>query len=313
MCDHGCSCRNGEDEKDAVGSLPLPEWFRQPVPDKESLQKMRELLKGNGLHTVCEGAKCPNMGACWEHGTATFMILGDTCTRGCRFCAVRSGAPSLPDEEEPMLVADAVRRLGLKYAVVTSVTRDDLADQGAFQFARTIRAIKSVNPGIAVEVLIPDMASDEELIRVIIEAGVDVVGHNIETVRRLSPKLRSNADYNRSLEVLRIVRRNAGKSFVKSGLMAGMGETDAEILETLADLKAVGTDIVTIGQYLAPSKEGRHVPVARFVLPEIFERYRDTALSLGFKFVHSGPLVRSSYLAEQGFQCCQSAGEALIA
>jgi lipoic acid synthetase len=303
MCDGPCAMKRG---------AKLPEWFRQDVPDPAVLLRMRALLKGNGLHTVCEGARCPNLGECWESGTATFMIMGDTCTRECRFCAVKSGQPAEPDADEPLAVADAVRRLGLRYVVVTSVTRDDLADQGALQFVRTVRAVREVNPGVRVEVLIPDFSGEEDLLRFIVEAAPDVVGHNIETVRRLSPDVRSKAEYDRSLDVLRTIRRLSDRAFVKSGLMAGMGETDDEIMATLQDLKDAGCDIVTVGQYLAPERHGGHVPVARFVPPETFERYREEGLKRGLKFVFSGPLVRSSYLAEKGFNVCQSAMGALI-
>jgi len=290
----------------------LPEWFRQDIPDGRALHEMRALLKANGLNTVCEGARCPNLGECWQNGTATFMILGDTCTRGCRFCAVKAGQPAVPDAEEPLAVADAVRRLGLKYVVVTSVTRDDLPDQGAWQFVRTIRAIKDINPGVHVEVLIPDLFADEELIRFIVEAEPAVLGHNIETVRRISPSVRAVADYDRSLNVLRSVRHFSSNIFVKSGLMVGMGETDEEVVTTLQDLKEAGCDIVTIGQYLSPMKNGRHIAVDRFVPPETFAQYRAEGLKRGLKFVLAGPLVRSSYLAEKGFNCCQNAREALV-
>ena len=306
MSDTPCPASVASEER------PLPEWFRQNVPDAAALQKMRALLKGSSLHTVCEGARCPNLGECWENGTATFMILGDTCTRSCRFCAVKAGVPVVPDADEPLSVADAVRRLGLKYVVVTSVTRDDLPDQGALQFVRTIRAIKEVNPGVHVEVLIPDFSAEEDLIRFIVDAGPDVVGHNIETVRRLSPAVRSGADYDRSLDVLNRVRGLSDNVFVKSGLMAGMGETDEEVVMTLQDLKEAGCDSVTIGQYLAPMKSGRYIAVERFVPPEAFERYREEGLQRGLKFVLAGPLVRSSYLAEKGFYCCQSARRALV-
>jgi lipoyl synthase len=300
-----CSCSAGSERR-------LPEWFRQDVPDVAALLKMRTLLKGNDLHTVCEGARCPNLGECWESGTATFMILGDTCTRGCGFCAVKTGQPAQPDADEPLAVADAVRRLGLRYVVITSVTRDDLADQGALQFVRTIQAVREINPSIHIEVLIPDFSGEEDLIRFIVEAGVDVVGHNVETVMRLSSAVRSGAEYGRSLDVLRLVRKLSDRVFVKSGLMAGMGETDDEIISTLQDLKDAGCDIVTIGQYLAPEKGGRHVPVERFVPPETFEHYREQGLKCGLKFVFAGPLVRSSYLAEKGFEFCQSAKGALV-
>ena len=304
-CPAGCAGEAREASK-------LPEWFRQDVPDGRALHEMRALLKANGLHTVCEGARCPNLGECWKNRTATFMILGDTCTRACRFCAVKAGPPAVPDADEPLAVADAVRRLGLKYVVLTSVTRDDLPDQGALHFARTVRAVRDVNPGVHVEVLIPDFSADEELLRFIVEAGPAVVGHNIETVRRISPAVRSAADYDRSLKVLSLLRRLSGSIFVKSGLMAGMGETDEEIILTLQDLKDAGCDIVTVGQYLAPLKGGRHIAVDRFVPPGTFERYREEGLKRGLTFVLAGPLVRSSYLAEKGFYSCQSARGALV-
>ena len=296
MSEHCCGHKNR-----------LPEWFRQDVPDAGRLQKMRGLLKDTGLKTVCEGAHCPNMGACWDKGAATFLILGENCTRRCRFCAVTHGVPSAIDFDEPLQVADAVSRLGLRYVVVTSVTRDDLSDGGAGQFARTVRAVKEINPGAQVEVLIPDFSGAEDLIRIIADSGADVVGHNVGTVRRISSVMRSGADYDRSLGVLRSARRLNSKAFIKSGLMVGLGESQTEVLGALRDLKDAGCDIVTIGQYLAPSQEERHVPVDRFVTPEEFLFYRAEGLKLGLKFVHAGPLVRSSYLAEEGFQCCKNA------
>jgi lipoic acid synthetase len=289
----------------------LPPWFRQEIPEPGHLQKMRGLLKEVGVKTVCEGAHCPNMGSCWDKGSATFLILGENCTRQCRFCAVTHGTPSEIDFDEPLSVADAVGRLGLRYVVVTSVTRDDLPDGGAQQFARTVRAIKDVNRGVQVEVLIPDFCGEEELIRVIADSGADVIGHNLETVRRLSLAMRSGADYDRSLGVLRTARRLNRKAFVKSGLMVGLGESQDEVLGALKDLNNAGCDIVTIGQYLAPSKDARHVPVDRFVTPEEFLFYRAEGIRIGLKYVHAGPLVRSSYLAEEGFQCCNGAEGAL--
>lgn len=301
MSDHGCACQSS-----------LPEWFRQEIPDPESLNKMRSLLKQTGLKTVCEGAHCPNMGSCWEKGAATFMILGDHCTRSCRFCAVTHGVPQELNYEEPLQVASAVSRLGLRYVVVTSVTRDDLPDGGAGHFVRTVRALKDANPGIRIELLIPDFLGREDLLRMIADSGADVIGHNLETVRRLSPFLRSGADYDRSLGVLRTARKLQAKAYIKSGFMVGLGEKEEEIISSLADLKEAGCDIVTIGQYLAPSRTGRHVPVESFVTPEEFVRYREEALRMGFRYVQSGPLVRSSYLAEEGFQCCKGAQGALV-
>lgn len=278
----------------------LPLWFRQEVPDSAALRQMKELLRPSGIHTVCEGARCPNLGSCWARKTATFMILGDTCTRACRFCAVTSGAPLRVDPDEPRRVAAAVKALGLKYVVITSVTRDDLPDEGAGHFAEVVRALKALVPGIVVEVLVPDFSARAELIGIVLASGVDVFGHNIETVRRMSPHLRSKADHDRSLQTLRLAHQS-GKAFVKSGLMAGLGETDEEIAEVLRELKKTGCDMVTIGQYLAPTGSERHVPVARFVPPEIFEIYRQKALGMGFVSVASAPLVRSSYLAEEGY------------
>ncbi|MBF0121890.1 MAG: lipoyl synthase [Candidatus Omnitrophica bacterium] len=300
MSDHCCRNKNR-----------LPEWFRQEIPDPDRLQKMRGLLKDTGLKTVCEGAHCPNMGACWEKGAATFLILGENCSRQCRFCAVTHGIPSEIDFDEPLQVADAVSQLGLRYVVITSVTRDDLPDGGAGQFARTVRAVKELSSGVQVEVLIPDFLGAEDLIRVIADSDADVIGHNLETVRRLASAMRSGADYDRSLGVLRAARRLNRKAFIKSGLMVGLGESKEEVLVALQDLKDAGCDIVTIGQYLAPSKEERHAPVDRFVTPEEFSFYKVEGLQVGFKFVHAGPLVRSSYLAEEGFQCCKSAEGAL--
>lgn len=260
---------------------------------------MRALLSAQSLHTVCEGARCPNAGRCWAKGTATFMILGDTCTRSCRFCAVKSGRPSEVDEDEPRRIADAVRSLGLKYVVLTSVTRDDLPDEGAAHFARTVRAVKEVSAAIKVELLVPDFSGRPACFQTVVEAGADVVGHNIETVRRLSKALRPQADHDRSLQALRIARQIPGRHLVKSGLMAGLGETDAEMLEALAELKAAGCDVVTIGQYLAPEADGRQVPVVRFVDPKTFEMYRREGIAMGLRHVFSGPLVRSSFMADQ--------------
>ncbi|MBF0595437.1 MAG: lipoyl synthase [Candidatus Omnitrophica bacterium] len=265
---------------------------------------MRSLLKETGVTTVCQGAHCPNTGECWSKGTATFMILGEMCTRACRFCAVESGVPQEESVEEPLLVAEAVRQLGLKYVVITSVTRDDLADGGAEHFARTVRAIRMVSPECGVELLIPDFAGDQISLEIVAQSRPQVIGHNVETVRRLSSSIRSSADHDRSLDVLRSLHLLNPDVLVKSGFMVGLGETDEEVFSTLQELKSAGCDIVTIGQYLAPSKEGRHVPVARFVEPGMFEAYRAEGLRLGIRFVVAGALVRSSYKAEEGFKGC---------
>jgi lipoic acid synthetase len=227
------------------------------------------------------------------------MILGDTCTRACRFCAVKSGRPSAVDEGEPSRIAGAVKDLGLGYVVLTSVTRDDLLDEGAVHFARTVRAVKEISSGVRVELLVPDFSARPECFETVIESGPDVIGHNIETVRRISKALRPQADHDRSLRALRAARQVPGGHLVKSGLMVGLGETDAEVLEALVELKAAGCDIVTVGQYLAPHGDGRHSGVERFVEPGIFEMYRREGVAMGFRQVFSGPLVRSSFMAEE--------------
>lgn len=282
----------------------LPPWFRQEIPVPENIRPMKSLFRRAGLHTVCESAFCPNMGACWEKKTASFMILGQVCTRACRFCGVKAGRPEEVNPEEPLEVARAIQRLGLRYAVVTSVTRDDLPDRGAGQFAQTITAIKKLTPKIRVEVLIPDFSGRVEHLQKVADAGPDVVSHNIETVRRLSPDIRPRADYDCSLDVLRSLKKMKPPVLVKSGLMVGLGETREEITGAMRDLADAGCDMLTVGQYLAPTKGARHVNVARFVAPEEFELYRDTGMKLGFKHVMSAPLARSSYIAEEGYNEC---------
>ena len=266
------------------------------------MHKLRSLIKDKKLHTVCQAAHCPNIGYCWQNGTATFMILGDVCTRRCRFCAVPSGQPTDVDHAEPWRVAEAVRILGLRYAVITSVSRDDLPDGGAEHFAATCREIRRLNPGILIELLIPDFGLDTECLERIIRVRPDVVGHNLETVPALYPSVRPGADYRRSLGVLRYLSRKAGKMVIKSGFMVGLGETGCQIKGLLNDLRAAGCTLVTIGQYLAPSRTERHVPVWRFVPPEEFEKYERIAYDQGFHYVVSGPLVRSSYKAEEGYR-----------
>lgn len=279
----------------------LPSWLRQPIPKSEYFLAMQNILTPLGLHTVCESAHCPNQGVCWSRKTATFMILGNVCTRSCHFCAVHSGEPKSIDKDEPYHVAEAVNQLGLKYVVITSVTRDDLIDQGAEHFSKTIRAVKKRNPHIIVEVLTPDFWAEASLIKSVLDAGVDVFGHNVETVKRCSSLLRSTAKHEISLKTLAIAK-TTGQACVKSGLMVGLGETDQEVMETLQELKNVGCDIVTLGQYLAPSNTLRHYPVQRFVEPQKFDEFRQRAYEMNFSFVASAPLVRSSYLADEGYQ-----------
>jgi lipoyl synthase len=282
----------------------LPAWFRQEIPDAAAMGRMRSFLRAHGLHTVCESARCPNAGKCWGQGTATFMIMGDTCTRACRFCAVASGRPAPLDVDEPQRVARAVAGLKLQYVVVTSVTRDDLQDGGAGHFAATVGAVKRAAPQVNVELLVPDFLARPGSLAMAATSGADVLGHNIETVRRISPSLRPQADHARSLQVLRLMREAVGnRCLVKSGLMVGLGETDAEVVEALRELKDAGCDVATVGQYLAPaSSGGRQRPVARFVPPETFDLYRREGLAMGLKEVFAGPLVRSSFLAERVYR-----------
>ncbi len=275
----------------------LPEWFRVALPAGEPAAAMNRRLRRLRLHTVCEEARCPNQGECFGHGTATFLILGDTCTRACRFCAVRTGNPrGAVDPDEPRRVAEAARDAGLRYVVVTSVDRDDLADGGAGQYADTVTAIRRVSPGTLVEVLIPDYLDDR--LSVVLAAGPDVLGHNVEVVRRLTPLVRDRrASYDRSLAVLRQARSLAPDLVTKSSLMLGLGETEGEVTETLRDLAEAGVRAVTLGQYLQPTR--RHRPVVRWWTPDEFDRLGGLARAMGFAFVASGPRVRSSYRAAE--------------
>ena len=268
----------------------------------DKVRTMKELFREGRLHTVCESANCPNMGACWREGVATFMILGGTCTRACRFCSVPAGRPDLVDMEEPHHVALAVKQLGLRYVVVTSVARDDIEDEGAFAFAKTIGAIRRLTPEVKIEVLVPDFSAKEGSLRILSDAAPEVISHNIETVRRLAPLLRPQAGHDRSLRVLRRFRQLNAGAFIKSSLMVGIGETDEEIIEVMGELREAGCQILTIGQYLAPTRTKRHLIVERFLEPEEFEAYRQKGLEMGFVYVESGPLVRSSYIAEKGYQ-----------
>jgi lipoic acid synthetase len=276
---------------------PRPEWLKVRIPGNESYFRLKSLVSAQKLHTVCEGARCPNIGECWGAGTATFMILGDICTRACRFCAVKTGLPPEYDADEPRRVAEAIRNLNLKYAVVTSVDRDDLEDGGAAVFAETIRRTREACPGIRIEVLIPDFRGSIPALRTVAEAGPDVLAHNVETVPRLYRTARSGSDYRRSLDHLRNAKGFGFPLTTKSSLMLGLGETRDEIYQVLRDLRAAAVDIVTLGQYLQPTRD--HLPVEQFYAPEEFAAFRDHAYGLGFRHVASGPLVRSSYRAEQ--------------
>lgn len=273
----------------------LPKWMKMQMPKGENYSKVKNLVERHGLNTICTSGNCPNIGDCWSRGTATFMILGDICTRRCKFCAVKSGRPLAPDLKEPEKVAESVRIMGVRHCVITSVDRDDLDDQGAEIWARTITEVKRVNPGTRIEVLIPDFRGKEELIHQIIDAGPDVISHNLETVERLTPFVRFASKYRRSLDVVRYIANNYKIS--KSGIMLGLGETHEEVLQTMDDLREAGCKVMTIGQYLAPT--ATHMPVVEYIKPEQFREYRRIGLDKGFSFVESAPLVRSSYRAEQ--------------
>lgn len=274
-----------------------PEWLRAPAPSGSNYRELKALVDRLKLHTVCESAACPNVGECWNHRTATFMILGNVCTRRCGFCAVQKGAPLPVDYDEPRRVAEAVAALGLRYAVITSVNRDDRKDGGAELFALTIRAIRRRVPGCKVEVLIPDFQGSHDALAIVMEAAPDVLNHNIETVPRLYRQVRLGARYERSLDLLAHAKQISPHTPTKSGLMVGLGETPEEVLHVMRDLRAHRVDILTVGQYLRPSP--RHLPVARFVTPDEFAFYRRTGYEMGFSHVESGPLVRSSYHAAE--------------
>lgn len=274
-----------------------PEWLKINLRTDAEFVELKRLMRGQGLHTVCEEARCPNIFECWNRRTATFMILGDICTRNCGFCAVRSGVPTGLDLAEPERVADACVQLGLRHVVVTSVARDDLSDGGASIFAETIRAIRRKNPFTGVEVLIPDFGGNWDALAVVMDAEPDVLNHNIETVRRLSDRVRSRAKYDRSLELLRRAKEMKPHVSTKSSIMVGLGETMQELYEAMDDLRAAGVDIVTFGQYLRPT--ARHLAVEKFYTPAEFEHLREEALKRGFAHCESGPLVRSSYHADE--------------
>lgn len=274
---------------------PKPKWLRVKLPTGENYKKVRSLVDEHKLHTICESGNCPNMGECWGEGTATFMILGNICTRSCGFCAVATGKPEEVDVFEPVRVAKSIKLMGVKHAVITSVDRDDLADGGSAIWRETVEAVRRISPGTTMETLIPDFAGKWENLAQIISAAPDIVSHNLETVRSMTKKVRIQAKYDRSLEVLRRLKQGGMKT--KSGIMLGLGETEEEILETIDDLAAVQVDVLTMGQYLQPTP--KHLPVKEFVTPEKFAEYREIALGKGFRYVESGPLVRSSYHAEK--------------
>lgn len=277
------------------GLLRKPSWLRTRIPSGKNYLSVREIVEQHKLHTICSSGHCPNMQECWGVSTATLMILGDICTRACKFCNVKTGRPLPADTEEPQRVADSARLMKLKHVVLTSVDRDDLPDGGAAIWAATIRAIKENAPEITIEALIPDFDGKTDLIMQVVGAGPEVISHNLETVRRITPQVRSRARYDTSLKVLRTL---AGAGVItKSGIMLGLGETREEVLETLSDMKEAGVAVATIGQYMQPTR--KHLPVLEYVTPEMFDYYREEGMKMGFRHVESAPLVRSSYKAEK--------------
>ena len=290
---HTMNHNNGNGE--LQGRKRLPEWMRMRMPGGDRYMQVKEQVNRHGLHTICTSGNCPNIGECWGAGTATFMILGEVCTRACKFCAVKTGKPFPVDENEPQRLVDSIRTMGIRHAVITSVDRDDLPDKGAGDWARTIRILKEELPGLTMETLIPDFDAIPELVSLVIDAQPEVISHNLETVERLTPVIRSRAKYRRSLDVIRQVARSPLSS--KSGIMLGLGEKENEVLQTMDDLRDIGCEVLTLGQYLQPTME--HIPVEVYVHPDRFELFRKEALQRGFREVESSPLVRSSYHAEK--------------
>ena len=284
-------------------NLRKPPWLKKRIPPFRDLQKVKSILSETDLHTVCQEARCPNLGECFSRGTATFLILGRVCTRGCGFCAVERDAPARPDEAEPERVAQAVQKMGIHYVVITSVTRDDLADGGASSFAETIRAIRALNPKTDIEVLVPDFKGDLRSLKAVLKECPEVLNHNIETISRLYPRVRPLADYKRSLNLLKRSKEDCPHIPTKSGFMLGLGETQEEVLELLRDLREVGCDFLTIGQYLQPRQD--RLPVVRFIPPEEFEEYKRIGEEMGFRAVASGPFVRSSFHASEMFEAIE--------
>ena len=287
-----------------VRGIGKPDWLKIRLQHTADYAEVRRIVETHHLHTICSSGRCPNQSECWSRRTATFMILGDICTRGCRFCATQTGRPLAPVAEEPQRVAESVRLMQLKYVVLTSVTRDDLEDGGAAHWAATVEAIRKENPEAAIELLIPDFDAKAPLLDVVLASKADIVGHNIETVERLTPLVRSRAKYRTSLATLAYLHSQG--AVTKSGVMLGLGETEDEVLQTLRDLRTAGVQIVTLGQYLRPSLE--HYPVAAYITPEKFDWYRTKALEMGFSYCASAPLVRSSYLAEEALQSVKKEG-----
>lgn len=276
--------------------LKKPNWIRVKLPIGKNYQKLRYLVDNYKLNTICQSGNCPNMGECWGNGVATFMILGNICTRSCRFCSVQTGKPKNVDLEESKNIARSIKIMGIKHAVITSVDRDDLKDMGVSIWIKTIKNIREINPQITLETLIPDFKGKNNLVDYIIKEKPEVISHNIETVRRLTKKIRVQAKYDRSLNILKYIKDNSN-SIIKTGIMLGLGETETEILETMLDIKNTGTSVITIGQYLQPTK--KNIPVYSFIHPKEFYRYKNIGLKMGFKHVESGPLVRSSYNAHK--------------
>jgi len=280
------------------GRTRLPEWLRIKLPTSDRFAQTRNLLGELKLHTVCESAQCPNHWECWEKGTATFMIAGDRCTRACGFCAVATAKPLALEADEPLRVAEATRRMRLRHVVITAVARDDLKDGGADHFRRTILEVRRLNPQTVIEILVPDFQEDPAAVETVLSADPQIFNHNLETVRRLTPEVRHRATYDRSLAVLKMVKNRRGNSiYTKSGMMLGLGETEAEVVQALADLRSAGCDILTLGQYLQPNL--KLLPVKEYVSPEVFARFKARAEAMGFVHVASGPMVRSSYHADE--------------
>ena len=279
-----------------IPPIGKPKWLRVKLPTGKKYTQLRGLVEKYDLHTICTSGSCPNMGECWGEGTATFMILGNICTRSCGFCGVKTGRPENVDWEEPEKVARSIKIMGIKHAVITSVDRDDLKDMGSIIWGETVKAIRRMNPNTTLETLIPDFQGIERHLDRIIEVGPEVVSHNMETVKRLTREVRIQAKYERSLEVLRYLRAN-GVNRTKSGIMLGLGEREDEVIQTMEDLRNVNVDVVTIGQYLQPSK--KHLPVKEFIVPKQFKKYEEVGLKMGFRHVESGALVRSSYKAHK--------------
>lgn len=281
--------------KDIKPKARLPRWMKAEMPNGKNYLTVKKIVNDNKLNTICSSGNCPNKGECWSRGTASFMILGEKCTRNCRFCAVKNLIPDEVDWEEPLRLALSIKTLNLKHAVITSVARDDLSDGGAGFWAKTIKTIKKINPNTSLEVLIPDFNGDLDLLQKVIDEQPEVISHNIETVERLSPKVRNMARYKRSLKVIEAIAKSG--LIAKSGIMLGLGEKEDEVLECMDELRAVGCKVMTLGQYLQPA--GHYIKVEEYIHPELFKKYKEAGLKRGFSFVESSPLVRSSYRAEQ--------------